>query len=404
MIVVENLPVPFDRRVWQEASALRDAGWTVSVISPMGMGHDRTRERIDGINVYRHPQAPDEGSVRGYIREYANALRWQSRLLRRVAEDVGFDVIHICNPPDVLFLPALPWRRAGAALVFDHHDRSPELFEAKYGRKGPLHAALRAAERMTFHAADAVIATNETHRQVAMSRGGRAAEDVFIVRSSPPLPAGLAPAPPRLQPDGTWRVGYVGVMGDQDGVDLLLHAAAHVRNARGRRDVSFVLAGDGQECAALKGLAGTLGLNGSVAFTGFLERSRLLEVASTFDVGVGPDPKNPYNDGCTMNKILEYMALGKPMVQFDLVEGRRTAGDASLYVSGNDPRSLGDAILTLVDDLALRRRLSEEGLRRFRELAWDRQVPRLLGAYERAREVRAASGRVRSLERAPERA
>ncbi len=390
VIIVEDLPVPFDRRVWQEANTLRDAGWEVSVICPTGLGHDSLREDLDGIHIYRHVLPPEISSVRGYLREYTSALLAERRLLKQIARERGFHVIHLCNPPDVLFLNTLGYKiRHGVRVVFDHHDRNPELYVAKYGRKDFFYYALMMAERLTFATADVVIATNETHRTVALTRGHKRPEDVFVVRSSPSrdMCAGLVRSGSGTSSDGTPVVGYLGVMGEQDGVDLLLRAAAYVTQDR-LRDVRFELIGGGPAYEDLLSLADEMGLEESVTFMGYRNRQESHRILSGCTVGVGPDPKNPYNDGCTMNKVLEYMALGKALVQFDLEEGRRTAGDASLYAYDNDPRSLGDAILDLIDDRGLRERLGAEGLRRFEDLCWENQVEQLMAAYDRVRSDR----------------
>lgn len=387
LIIVENLTVPLDRRVWQEATSLRDAGYTVSVICPKGGEHTAAYEVLEGIHIFRHPMPLEADGAAGYAVEYAAALFWEFVLSVRAYFKVGFDAIQACNPPDLIFVVGGFWKYLfGKRFIFDHHDINPELFEAKFGRRGFFHSVLQRLERMTFAVADVSIATNETFKSIAVERGGMAADDVFVVRSIPNLEKFY-----RVAPDDTLKagrkclVGYVGVMGAQDGVDLLVDAMAEIVNGHGRQDVHCAIVGSGTELEALKARAWACGLEDHITFTGFLTGQRLLEAFSTFDVGVIPDPKNAYNDKISMNKLFEYMALGIPFVQFDLIEGRRTAGDAALYAQRNCPGDLARQILRLADDDALRAALSRTGLARAeRLLQWPEERQRLLAAYDRA--------------------
>lgn len=384
LMLVENLPVPFDRRVWSEATALAEHGCAVSVISPMGRGFDLPYEEIDGIHVYRHPLPEEESSVRGYLREYAVALRWQFRLARRVGRARGIDVVHVCNPPDLMFLVAVMCKvLRGARIIFDHHDLAPELYAEKFGRKGFFYGLLLLAERMTFRSADRVISTNESYRDVATGRGGVAPGDVYIVRSAPRLDRFRPAAPAADYGNGRPHlVGYVGVMGEQEGLDYLLRAVAHIVNDLGRTDIHYMLIGDGPVAAALRDLAVELGVAEHVEFTGHVPDAELIARLSACDVCVNPDPKNPFNDASTMNKVLEYMALGKPIVQFDVVEGRRSAGDASVYAEPNDERDFADKLLWLLDHPGERARMGAVGRQRLESgLSWSHQVPRLLDCY-----------------------
>lgn len=385
LIIVENLPVPFDRRVWSEATTLRDAGHEVSVICPQGPSGLPEHEVLEGIEIWRHPLQEAKGGAAGYLREYAQALNWESRLAWRVWRRRRFQFIHICNPPDLLFLVTLPFKLLGVRVVFDHHDLGPELFFEKFGRKEPLNTFMRLAERLTFLTADHVISTNESYAAVARQRGRKHPDAVTVVRSGPDLRRFLRR--PSAHGEGGPVVGYVGVMAEQDGVHLLIRAVAElVRQARWA-DLRVVLVGDGPSRDELEALGRELGIAERLDFTGFLSGEAFLAAVSTFDVGVCPDPKNPYNDRCTMNKVLEYMTLGIPVVQFDLVEGRRSAGDAALYAGEhNDPAELATAIARLLDDPALRERLGKEGRRRMEdELAWHHQAPRLVRTYEALR-------------------
>lgn len=387
LILVENLPVPFDRRVWMEATALARAGYEVTVVSPKGKGYERDHEVIDGVRVYRHDLDVEGHSAASYLREYATALWAQAKLSRRVYREHPFDVLHICNPPDLMFLIALGYRlRHGVRVIFDHHDINPELYEAKYGRRDLFYWALRVAERCTFLTANVVITTGESYRAIALSRGRKRPQDVFVVRSGPDL-SKFQPVPPiaEYRRDRNYLVGYVGVMGPQEGIDYLLRAIAVIVGDLGRRDVSFVLIGGGPSFAELTRLAHSLGLDDYVEFTGRIPDDELIARLCTCDVCVNPDPYNPFNDASVMNKILEYMALRRPVVQFDLTEGRRSAGSASAYARRNDVRDLAGKIVELLDDQERRLAMGEDGYARMRDqLEWRHQVPKLLQAYERA--------------------
>ena len=385
LILVENLSVPFDRRVWMEATTLRKDGYHVSVISPQGNGFDKEYEVIEGIHVYRHPLPPEESSVVGYLREYAWAVSWQFRLAQKVWKEQKFDVVHLCNPPDLLFLIAA-WFKLfkGVKVIFDHHDLAPEMYIAKYDRKDIFYQGLRFAERLTYAVADYAIATNESHRKVAMTRGGKQQHRVFVVRSAPDLSRFYQlPSNAQYRNDRTYLVGYMGVMGEPEGIDYLLRAIRYITHDQGRDDIHFMLIGDGPAFNQLKSLAKELDIVEFVEFTGFMRGKELLERLSSCDVCVEPSPTSAYNENCTMNKILEYMALGRPIVQFDLREGRRSAMDASLYAKPNDEIEFAEKILELLADPQNREAMGTEGQRRMKEeLEWRHQAPKLLDAYE----------------------
>ena len=387
LIIVENLTMPLDRRVWQEARTLRDAGHTVSVICPIGGAYTKSYELLEGIHVFRHPLPLEASGALGYLAEYISALFWEAWLSFNVLHKVGFDLIQACNPPDTIFLIAGFYRLFGKPFVFDHHDINPELYEAKFGKRGFFHKLLRMFERWTFQTADVSIATNATFKQIAVTRGGMDPNRVFIVRSIPDLTRFK-----RIEPDVALRkgrktlLGYVGIMGAQDGVDLLVEAMADIVHKRGRTDVQCAVVGSGTELEGLKKLAIARKVDDYVTFTGFRSGEALLGSFSAFDVGVIPDPKNVYNDKISMNKVFEYMTLGIPFVAFDLDETRRTAGDAGLYAgTGNSPVELAGNLLRLADDDALRSSMGETGkARAAAELVWDRERDELLAAYDLA--------------------
>ncbi|MCX5493765.1 glycosyltransferase family 4 protein [Kaistia dalseonensis] len=386
LIIVENLPVPFDRRVWQEATTLVRAGATVSVICPFGKGYTEPYEFLDGVHIYRHALPLDARGASGYILEYSAALFWQTVLAFRVNGKQGFDIIQGCNPPDTIFLVAWIFRLFGKSFVFDHHDINPELYEAKFGRRDFFWRMLLWAEKLTFKTARISIATNESYRKIAIERGGMKPENVFVVRSGPDLRRVKEVAPnPELRKGRDFLVGYVGVMGAQEGIDLLLDSVKYIVNELKRTDIQFCLVGGGPELEPLKQMAKDLGVDDYVTFTGRAPDAVLFEVLSTSDVCVNPDRVNEMNDKSTMNKILEYMAIGRPIVQFDVTEGRFSAGEASVYALANDSRDFGDKIVDLLDDPETRKRMGAIGRERVEQnLSWDHEVPKLIAAYQRA--------------------
>lgn len=384
LILVENLPSPFDRRVWQEATTLAAHGYGVSIVCPTGKGCEATYEEIDGIHIYRYTLHTEGEGALGYLVEYSAALWHTFRLAWRVRKTHGFDVIHACNPPDLLFLVALFFKRAfGTRFLFDHHDINPELYEAKFGRRDALWKLMVWLERRTFAAADVSIATNESYKRIAVERGGMAPERVHVVRSGPKLDRLRIQAPrPELRKGRRFLVGYVGVMGKQEGIDYLLQAARHIVRDMGREDVHFGLVGGGTSLEEMRRLADELGVADFVTFTGRVSDDELLDMLNTSDVCVNPDVVNEMNDKSTMNKIMEYMALAKPIVQFDLTEGRFSAQDASLYARPNDPLDLARRIVELLDDPDRRRKMGEFGRSRVEnELEWRYEAPKLLAAY-----------------------
>lgn len=385
LIIVENLPLPFDRRVWQECQTLRAAGAEVAVICPTGKSFETRYEEIDGVHIYRHPLPLDAKGAAGYLLEYGAALFHEMRLSIRVLRRHGFDTIQACNPPDLIFLVALPFKLFGKRFIFDHHDINPELYEAKFNRRDFFWRLMVLFERLTFRTADVVISTNNSYREIAMTRGKRKAEDVFVVRSGPNLNR-LYPRPanPAWKKGRAQMVAYVGVMGDQEGLDLLLESARDVVFGQGR-DVQFVLVGGGPALEGLKAQAVEMGLQEHVTFTGRAPDEDLFEVLSTADICVNPDRVNPMNDKSTMNKILEYMAFSKPIVQFEVAEGRYSAQEASLYARPNDPADMAAKIIALLDDPERCAEMGRFGRARVEaELGWDHQVGTLIAAYERA--------------------
>ncbi len=386
LIVVENLPLPFDRRVWQEARTLKAAGAHVSIICPTGKGHEKRFEQIEGVDIYRHPLPLEAKGALGFLLEYGAALFWETWLAWRIFFKRRFDTIQGCNPPDLIFLVALPFKLFGVKYIFDHHDINPELYEAKFDKRGFFWRLMVLFEKLTFGVANVSIATNESYKKIAVERGGMEPERVHVVRSGPDL-SRLK----RVEPVAAWKngrahmVGYVGVMGEQEGIDLLIDAVDHIVRQQGREDIQFVLVGGGPALEDLKQLTADKGLADFITFTGRAPDQELFEVLSTMDLGVNPDRVNAMNDKSTMNKIMEYMSLEKAMVQFDVTEGKFSAREASLYAAPNDAVDMADKICELVDDPARRAAMGKYGRERVvKELNWQHQIDPLLAAYKQA--------------------
>jgi glycosyltransferase involved in cell wall biosynthesis len=390
LFIVENNSVPFDRRVWHEACSARDFGYDVSVICPADKrSHDR-RKLIDGIGVYRHP-SPIEGLNRWtMILEYLNAFVWEFLLTLRLFLTRPFSAIHAANPPDHLFLIALPFKLAGVKFVFDHHDLSPETYVAKYGGKSIVYKILLWIERLSFEAADVVIATNESYKKIAMERGGKRETDIVVVRNGPdasPVPS-LLPKPEIL---GGFRylIGYVGVIGKQDGLENLLAVADYIVNKKNRHDVKFAVAGTGPNLRNLIRSAKVMGLNEHVHFFGFVSEELLLEILGASDICINPEFRNEFTDRSTMIKIMEYMALRKPIIQFWTTEGEFSAGDAAISIKNNDIAQFAEAILALLEDPDRRARMGEIGRERVeKQLSWPIQARKLEAVYDRIMLVR----------------
>jgi glycosyltransferase involved in cell wall biosynthesis len=385
LIIVQNLPLPFDRRVWLECQALLSAGYRVAAVCPKASG-DPSYQVIDGVELYKYrPYAPG-GSKLSFIAEYAYsfaATAWQTLKARRKGR---FAVIQACNPPDIFWPIALFFRALERTkFVFDHHDLCPELFQSRFpdGPKLP-YRGLRALERRTHRSADHVISTNASYRDIAINRSGKAPGDVTIVRTGPdPDKLKRGPEEPELRRGHKHLAAYIGVMGPQDGVDIVIRAADIVVRELGRDDIAFTLIGKGDCFDDLVALRDELGLAGHVEFTGRAPDELVTRIMSTADAGLSPDPKNPLNDVSTMNKSMEYMAFELPVVSFDLHETRVSVADAGVYVRPNDVREYAEAIVTLMDDEAKRSELGKLGRERVeQELAWSHQQRAYLDVYD----------------------
>ncbi|MEV6270449.1 glycosyltransferase family 4 protein [Kribbella sp. NPDC051936] len=385
LIIIQNLWVPFDRRVWLECQALVAAGYDVTVVCPKGPG-DPSYDVIDGVTTHKYKAYAPGGSKISFVWEYAYSFLMTLRLVFRARKAGRFDVLQACNPPDIFWPIAMLLRRLdGTKFVFDHHDLCPELFQSRFGGTSSLpYKGLRFLERTTHRRADHVISTNDSYRRIAITRSGKANHDVTVVRTGPdPDKLLRSAADESLRRGHRHLVTYIGVMGPQDGVDIVVRAADHIVNTLGRTDVAFTLMGGGDSFDDVVALRDELGLAEHVEFTGRVPDETVRAVMSTADLGLSPDPKNPLNDVSTMNKTMEYMAFELPVVAFDLVETKVSAADAAVYVEPNDVAQYGDAIVELLDDQVRRRRMAKLGRERVeRVLAWRHQQKAYLGVYD----------------------
>lgn len=385
LIIIQNLWVPFDRRVWLECQALVAAGYDVTVVCPKGPG-DPSYEVIDGVTVHKYKAYAPGGSKISFVWEYAYSFLATLRLVFRARKAGKFKVLQACNPPDIFWPIAMLLRRLdGTRFVFDHHDLCPELFQSRFGGTNSLpYKGLRFLERMTHRKADHVISTNDSYRRIAITRSGKANHDVTVVRTGPdPDKLLRGGADESLRRGHRYLVTYIGVMGPQDGVDIVVRAADHIVNNLQRTDIAFTLMGGGDSFDDVVALRDELGLTEYVEFTGRVPDETVRAVMSTADLGLSPDPKNPLNDVSTMNKTMEYMAFELPVVAFDLVETKVSAADAAVYVEPNDVAQYGDAIVELLDDQVRRRRMGRLGRDRVeRVLAWRHQQKAYLEVYD----------------------
>jgi glycosyltransferase involved in cell wall biosynthesis len=384
LIIVQNLPVPFDRRVWLECQALVSAGYRVAVVCPKGKG-DPAYEVVGGVELYKYrPYAPG-GSKLSFITEYVYsfaATAWSTLKARRKGR---FAVMQACNPPDIFWPLAMVLRAVDRTkFVFDHHDLCPELFLSRFpGGPSLPHRGLLALERRTHRTADHVISTNDSYRDIAIRRSGKRPQDVTVVRTGPdPVKLKRGDPQPELRRGRKFLAAYIGVMGPQDGVDIVVRAAGIVVHELKREDIAFTIIGSGDCFDELVALRDELRLGGHVEFTGRAPDELVKKILSTADVGLSPDPKNPLNDVSTMNKTMEYMAFEMPVVAFDLRETRVSAADAAVYVTPNDVTEYAKAIVDLMDDEISRVQLGKFGRARVEdELAWSHQERAYLGVY-----------------------
>ena len=381
LIIVENLPVPFDRRVWQEASTLTEYGAKVSIICPKMKGFNLSYECLNGIEIYRHPLPVEGKGAPGYFIEYMTALFWEFFLSCKIFFKNKFHVIHGCNPPDMVFIIAIFFKVFGVKYVFDHHDINPELFIAKYGRKGFFYKLLLFMEKLTFQTADYSIATNNSYKQIAIERGHMPAHKIAVIRSGPRLDRlKISGGNSKYKHGRTYLVGYVGVIGEQEGLDLLIESIWHIISTR--TDVQFAIIGGGTALQTIKETAAEYGVMDYVDFYGRVSDETMVEILNTADVCVNPDKPTEMNNLSTMNKIMEYMALQKPIVQYDLKEGRYSAREAALYAINTSPIDFAEKITWLLDHPEDRIKMGLTGYNRIiNELSWEFESKKLVEFY-----------------------
>lgn len=382
VLIVENLPLPFDRRVWQEANALKEDGWQVAVICPKTEKFPQSYVEINGIHIYRHHLPLEASGKLGFVAEYLCALFHEMRLLCKIYFKHGFTVIQGCNPPDLIFLAALPFKLLGKKYIFDHHDICPELFAVKFGRKGVLHKAMLFFEKMTYTFADRVITANDTFRKLCIARTGKDANKVISVYSVPDHKNMRRVEPrPGLHQGKRLLVGYIGIIGNQDGVDHLVRAVAELKNTHGITDLRTIIIGDGPDLASIKQLAVDLNVADDIEFAGYLSGETLMATLSAVDIGVIPDPVNEYNDKISMNKVFEYSKLGIPIVCYPLAETTRLLGDAATVAASADPSGLAEAINRLRGDY-YRRDMAQKALERSAEnFSWETEKVKYVNVF-----------------------
>jgi glycosyltransferase involved in cell wall biosynthesis len=385
LMLLENLPFPMDVRVRREANALRAAGYVVTVICPARSGQP-FRETVNGVHVLRYPAPRAVNGFLGYVWEYSYSMLASFLLSVLVFFGEGFDAIHAHNPPDTFVFIAMLYKLLGKRFVFDHHDLSPEMYQARFpGGGNPLvYRVLLWLEKLTCRLADHVLVTNESYKKIARQRGQVPDSRISIVRNGIELSRLRTPIRPHqgLRDMGKIILVYVGVMGFQDGLDYLLRALRHLVRDLRRTDFFCVLVGGGDAFDSLKSMAEQFELTRHIRFTGMVEHSEVARYLSAADICVAPEPCAPYNDLSTAVKLMEYMSMAKPIVAFDLTEHRYTAQGAAAYVQPNDELEFARTISDLMDDPARRAALGRAGRERMEtELAWDYSVPRLLEAY-----------------------
>ncbi len=382
LIIVENLPLPFDRRVWQEANTLKDMGAKVSIICPKMNDYTKSFECINNIDIYRHSLPKEARGALGYLHEYSVALFWEFAISLKIFLKKKFHIIQGCNPPDLIFLVALFYKLFGVKYIFDHHDINPELFIAKFGKKGLFYKLMLLFEKLTFKTANYSIATNNSYREIAIKRGKMKPEKVQVIRSGPSLNRlKITQGNDKYKKGRKYLVGYVGVIGEQEGLDLLLDSIRIITLKR--NDIQFGIVGGGTDLEKIKNQCNDMGLAEYVDFYGRVSDDLMVDILNTAEVCVNPDKPTEMNNLSTMNKIMEYMALKKPIVQFDLKEGRFSAEKASLYAENVNTRDFADKIIYLLNNDRKRKEMGEIGYQRvINKLSWEHERNKLVDLYK----------------------
>lgn len=384
LFIVENSTVPLDLRVWREALTLKDKGYEVSVIGPKKGDYTKNYEIMSGIEIYRHPMPYEASDKIGFVLEYFNAIIYELYLSVKIFLKKPFHYIHAANPPDNIFIIALFFKLFGVKYVFDHHDICPELYYANFNRKDFLYKSLLLFEKFSFKVANLVISTNESYKKIAIKRGHKNEEEVYVVRNGPDL----------LKKENIYKkyeyktefnhlVAYIGVIGPQERIDILLRAAYYIINKKGISDIKFVIIGPGPSLEKMTQLSKDLSLNKNVEFTGYIPNPDFYNILAAADICVNPELKNEYTDKSTMIKTMEYMFVGKPIVQFETTEGKASAGSAAINVTNNDETRFAETIIELIQDKAKIKKMGDVGKERIHDmLSWNKQEINLKNAYE----------------------
>lgn len=383
LFIVENTTAPLDQRVWREAGTLKDKGYQVSVICPQKGDYTKRYEIINGIEIFRHPMLHEADGKYGFIIEYLNAFFWELFLSIKIFFNKPFHYIHAANPPDNIFLISLIYKIFGVKYVFDHHDICPEVYLAKFERKDIFYHIQICFEKFTFKTADIVISTNESYKKIAINRGKKRKEQVFVVRNGPDLSTvDFVPPNKELKNGFDYLIAYVGVIGKQEGIENLLNIANCIICDKKIKNIKFIIIGTGPHWHHLVNLSKCMGLEDYVQFTGYIPFREFYEILATADICVNPEFKNDFTDKSTMIKIMDYMVFRRPIVQFDTTEGRVTAGEASLYVDRNDESDFAETLIELLEDKCKRNKMGEAGWKRIcTKLNWQKQQMHLLSAY-----------------------
>ncbi|WP_199785750.1 MULTISPECIES: glycosyltransferase family 4 protein [Actinomycetes] len=388
LIIVQNLPVPLDRRVWLECRALTESGYEVSVICPKGTG-DPKYEVLDGVHLYKYAPPPNASGALSYLVEFVYCWLRTANLSRKVWKRRRFDALQACNPPDTFWALARLWRLRGVRFVFDHHDLNPEVFRSRFGEPENFAARLQLAglywlERMTFRTADRVVSTNASYRRIAVERGNVPLSRTTIVRSGPDTSV-MRPRPPKpeLRQGKRFLVVWLGIMGPQDGVDGVLEVISRVVRDHQRTDVAFALLGFGDCLEDLRRQCTEMGLDEWVRFTGRVGPEEIADYLSTADVGLSADPYSPLNDLSTMNKTMEYLAFALPVLAYRLTETVVSAADCAVYVEPGHTGTFAAELVALLDDPERRAELGKAGrVRAEQELDWAPQARAYLSVYQ----------------------
>ena len=383
LFIVENQPLPSDVRVWSEIQAVKELGYDVTAISPVNERAKKKYEIIDGVEIFRHPMPVEAKTKAGFLFEYVNALFWELFLSVRIFLKKRFHIIHGANPPDHIFIVALFFKLFGTQYIFDHHDITPENYLAKFGKNTFVYKILLIMEMLTFKTADIVISTNESYKKIAINRGKKNRNKVFVVRNGPDMSKVIFMSPnERLKKGFDYLVAYLGVIGNQEGIDILLKTIHHIVYDKDIKNIGFMIIGTGPDWNNMVRLSKEMKIDKYVTFTGFIPYKNLYEILATADVCVNPEFRNEFTDKSTMIKIMDYMVFGKPIIQFETTEGKVTAGNAALYLDKNDEVEFAEAIINLLNDPEKRKEMGKIATKRIKEkLNWDIQKVNLKKAY-----------------------